>query len=101
MLASEKDPLLLDKKMKNSKVKEYLNMFPDDADFNILIANPKERKLYPVKDIGGINDMGFPVLCVEVGHEQDMDADMIEACEEDERNAENLEGQMELADFPE
>ena len=87
--------------MKNSELKEYLNMFPDDADFSIPIANPQERKLYPVNNIGGINDIGFPVLCVEVGHEQDMDEDMIEACEEDEREAQQLAGQMNITDFPE
>ena len=32
---------------------------------------------------------------------KDEDEDMATACEEDERNAENLAGQMEITDFPE
>ena len=30
-----------------------------------------------------------------------MDAELVAACEEDERNAENMDGQMEITDFPE
>ena len=45
--------------------------------------------------------MGQPVFCVTVGEAKDMDEDMVAACEEDERNAENLAGQMEISDFPE
>ena len=87
--------------MKNYEIKEYLNTFPDDADFIILIANIKERKLYPIRSIKYITDLDCPVLCIDVGHEQDMDVDMIEACEEDEKKAQQLDGQMDIADFPE
>lgn len=45
--------------------------------------------------------MEQPVFCVTVGEEKDMDSDMIAAREEDERNADNLSGQMEITDFPE
>lgn len=88
--------------MSNKELKEYLNMFPDDAVFGVLIANPKERKLYPVENLlGGIIDAGHPILCIEVGHELDMDSEMIAACEEDEREAQQLAGQMDITDFPE
>ena len=30
-----------------------------------------------------------------------MDVEMVAACEEDERNAENIKGQMDITDFPE
>lgn len=86
--------------MKNSELKEYLNTFPDDTDVSVIIANPKKRKIYPVREYGAITDAGQPVFCLEVG-EQDMDSEMIAAAEEDERNAEQLKGQMEIADFPE
>ena len=36
-----------------------------------------------------------------VGEAKDMDSDMVAACEEDERKADNLSGQMEITDFPE
>ena len=87
--------------MKNSKLKEYLNTFSDDANVVLLLANPMKRKLYDVERVDFITDMEQPVFCVTVGEAKDMDADMVTACEEDERNAENLAGQMEITDFPE
>lgn len=36
--------------MKNSELKEYLNTFPDDAEVSVIIANPKEKKRYPLED---------------------------------------------------
>ena len=87
--------------MKNSELKEYLNTFPDDADISLILANPRKRKLYEVERIDFITDIGQPVFCVTVGEAKDMDEDMVTACEEDERNAENLAGQMEITDFQE
>ena len=87
--------------MKNSELKEYLNTFSDDADMSLILANPRKRKLYEVERVDFITDMGQPVFCVTVGEAKDMDEDMVAACEEDERNAENLAGQMEITDFPE
>lgn len=87
--------------MKNSELKKYVNRFPDDAPVSIILANPRKRKLYECVDAMCITDMGQPVFCIDVGEGSDMDADMIAACEEDERNAENLAGQMEITDFPE
>ena len=87
--------------MKNSELKEYLNMFSDDADISLILANPSKRKLYEVERVDFITDMEQPVFCVTVGEAKDMDSDMVAACEDDERNAENLSGQMEITDFPE
>ena len=87
--------------MKNSELKKYLNTFSDDADMSLILANPRKRKLYEVERIDFITDIGQPVFCVTVGEAKDMDEDMVTACEEDERNAENLAGQMEITDFPE
>ena len=87
--------------MKNSELKEYLNTFSDDANVVLLLANPMKRKLYEVERVDFITDMEQPVFCVTVGEAKDMDEDMVAACEEDERNAENLAGQMEITDFPE
>ena len=87
--------------MKHSELKEYLNTFPDDADISLILENPRKRKLYEVERVDFITDMGQPVFCVTVGEAKDMDTDMVTACEEDERNAENLAGQMEITDFPE
>ena len=87
--------------MKNSELKEYLNTFSDDANVVLLLANPMKRKLYEVERVDFITDMEQLVFCVTVGEAKDMDSDMVAACEEDERNAENLAGQMEITDFPE
>ena len=87
--------------MKNSELKEYLNTFPDDADICLILANPMKRKLYEVERVDLITDMGQPVFCVTVGEAKGMDSDMVAVCEECERNADNLSGQMEITDFPE
>ena len=42
-------------------------------------------------------DFERPVFIIDVGKESDMDADAVKACEEDE----NVEGQMEIENFPE
>ena len=101
MLASGKDVFTPKKEMKNSELKEYLNTFQDDADISLILANPRKRKLYEVERVDFITDMEQPVFCVTVGEAKDMDEDMAKACEDDERNAENLAGQMEITDFPE
>lgn len=89
------------KKMTNKELKEYLNTFPDDAQVSFILANPRKRKLYENANTFGITDQGQPVFCIEVGEEKDMDAEMVEACEADEKAADNLEGQMDISDFPE
>lgn len=87
--------------MKNRELKEHLNTFPDDVDVSLILANPRERKLYECVDAICITDQGQPIFCIDVGQSSDMDEGMVAACEEDERNAEQLDGQMEITDFPE
>ena len=41
------------------------------------------------------------MFCIEVGEEKDMDVEMVAACEENEKSADDLEGQMRIEDFPE
>lgn len=91
----------LKEEMKNKELKEYLNRFPDDADVSIVLANPRKRKRYEVVNVTAITDIGQPAFLIDVGNELDMDAEMIAACEEDERNSGNPEGLMEITDFPE
>lgn len=87
--------------MKNSELKEYLNTFPDDENVSFLIADPRGRKLYRWEQIDLITDMAFPVLGIIVGAASDMDGGMVEVCEECEREAQQLEEQMNITDFPE
>lgn len=84
-------------KMKNSELKKYLNGFPDDAPISVILANPRKRKLYEVKDILYIADMGQPVFCIDVEKEKDMDAEMVAVCKE----SEEIDGQMSTDDFEE
>lgn len=87
--------------MTNRELKEYLNTFPDDAEIRLILANPRERKLYEVENAFGITDVPNPIFCIDVGKESDMDAELVQACEEDERDAEKLVGQMNITDYPE
>lgn len=87
--------------MKNSELKEYLSNFPDDAPVSIICANPRVRKLYELKDVMFVTDQGQPLILIDIGKESDMDAEMIAACKEDEKSADDLEGQMQIEDFPE
>lgn len=87
--------------MTNKELKEYLNTFPDDAPVSFILANPRKRKLYENTNTFGITDQGQPVFCIEVWEEKDMDAEMVAACEADEKAADDLEGQMDISDFPE
>lgn len=87
--------------MTNKELKEYLNTFPDDASVSFILANPRKRKFYENINTFGITDQGQPVFCIEVGEEKDMDVEMVAACEENEKSADDLEGQMRIEDFPE
>lgn len=78
-----------------------MNIFQDDAPVSIICVNQRERNLYELKDVMFVTDQGQPLILIDVGEESDMDEDMVAACEEDERNADDLEGQMQIEDFPE
>lgn len=88
-------------KIKNSELKEYVNSFPDDAPVSIICANPRKRKLYKLENVMWVTDQGQPLILIDIGKESDMDAEMIAACKEDEKSADDLEGQMQIEDFPE
>lgn len=87
--------------MKNSELKEYVNSFPDNAPVSIILANPRKRKLYKLDSVMVVTDQGQPLILIEVGEETAIDAELVEACEECERDADDLEGQMQIEDFPE
>lgn len=75
--------------MENKKLKEYLDEFKDDAALHVIVANPQDRKIYVPYELNMICDKGQkdPVLCIEVGQPQDMDAELVEAAMEDGRAA--------------
>lgn len=76
-------------------------MFPNDTDVSIIVANHKERKRYEWEQVDFITDVGFPVFGIIVGKEFDMDEEEAAICEECEKEAQQLAGQMNITDFPE
>ena len=90
---------VLEMKMRNSELQDYLSKFPDDADVNYLLANPRERKLYECVNVFGVIDAPNPLFCIDVGNPSDMDEEIVAACDYDERNADQIEGQMDIIDF--
>lgn len=87
--------------MKNGDLKKYLDEFQDDAEVSMVLANPKERKLYEAVDILVVTGENNPILCICVGKESEMDEELQTAVEEDEKSSENLPGQMDITDYPE
>lgn len=77
--------------MENRELKEYLAEFADNALVSIVIANPKKRKVYISKECFLLEDeeIGQPVLCIQIVEERDMDEDERKTAEEDEREAKN------------
>lgn len=67
-----------------------MNTFPDDAEISVIIANPKEKKRYPLEDYHGITDLEGPVFLLEVGKPENL---------EEEKDV-NIPGQMEFRDIP-
>lgn len=82
----------------NAELQEYLANYSRKEDVSILIASPKERKLFKCDKVFFITDHEAPVICIEVGESVDMDAQMVAVCEECENDV--LEGQMEISDYP-
>lgn len=72
--------------MTNKELKKYLDNFPDDAPISVLLANPRERKLYELVDAFCVIDTPNPTFCIDVGVEMPMDEELAAACEEDEQN---------------
>lgn len=64
---------------------EYLERYSEDSVVGVLVANAPARKIYPVTELSCITDLEYPVFFIEVGASQNMNEEMIEACEEDER----------------
>lgn len=73
--------------MSNKELIEYLQQYPDNAIPSFIVANTKDRKYHETVNVMCITDMETPVFCIEVGPAQDMDEDMVQACEEDEKQS--------------
>lgn len=73
--------------MENRELKEYLAEFADNALVSIVIANPKKRKVYIPEECSLLEDeeIGQPVLCIQIAEEREMKEDEIKAAEEDEK----------------
>lgn len=69
--------------MEAKKLIEYLQTFDGSQQAVFIVANPKDRKRYPVNAMGCITDMGQPVIVLEVAGEEELDEEM-GGTEEDE-----------------
>ena len=85
-------------KMSNAELQTYLANYSGKEDVSILLASPKERKLYKCDKVFVITDYETPLICIEVGESVDMNAQMVAVCEKCENDV--LEGQMEISDYP-
>lgn len=79
--------------MNKKELIDYLNIFPEDAQISVIIANTKERKLYEIVDYFGITDVENPAFFINIGKSTDMDLDV--------DKAEEIKGQMSFTDFQE
>lgn len=84
--------------MSNAELQTYLANYSRKEDVSILLASPKERKLYKCDKVFVITDYETPLICIEVGESVDMNAQMVAVCEKCENDV--LEGQMEISDYP-
>ena len=78
--------------MENKLLKEYLGEFNEDSDVSIIIANPKDRKMYKSEIMFMIapedeEEKEGPVICIEVGQPRDMDKEEPEMAMDVEREA--------------
>lgn len=91
-MRTEKISLLRVRKMENKLLKEYLGEFNEDSDVSIIIANPKDRKMYKPEIMFMIapedeEEKEGPVICIEVGQPRDMDKEEPEMAMDVEREA--------------
>lgn len=80
------------KEMTNENLIEYLEMFGKDSGVSIIVANPKDRKIYkPEKAIMIVpedeEEKEGPAICIEVGPPRDMDEEELKMTMDDEREA--------------
>ena len=87
--------------MTNLEVQEYLKKYPDDASVSIIVANTKRRKVYEPKAALILTDAKIPAIVIDIENERKMHDEETAVCEECERDAENIKGQMDISDFPE
>ena len=74
--------------MKVKELKEYLGRWPENEHIHLLAVKPKDRILWPSDHIRVITvDSEVPVIGVELGEAKPMDAEMMQAAEEDEAAA--------------
>ena len=61
--------------MKNKELQEYLQLFPEDAQVGVILANFKKRKFYQVAEIGcAINpELKAPIIEIAVGNEKNFE----------------------------
>lgn len=77
--------------MVKRELKEYIDLFSDDTEVSVIIADIKTRKRYPITGHHGITDLDGPTFLLEIGKPEPLD----------EMVNNTIPGQIGLEDFPE
>lgn len=74
----------LSREMENRELKEYLEIYKDDAKVSVIVANPEDRKVYTPEAVLLMKDeeVHQPCFIVRVGAARDMDEDIAREVEE-------------------
>lgn len=73
--------------MSTGELIEYLQEFPKESDFRVLVVNTEARQKHEVKKFFAITEVTMPVFGLIIGSAEPMDEDEKAACDEDEREA--------------
>ena len=74
----------LSREMENRELKEYLEIYKDDAKVSVIVANPEDRKVYMPEAVLLMKDeeVHQPCFIVKVGAAREMDEDIAREVEE-------------------
>lgn len=74
----------LSREMENRELKEYLEIYKDNAKVSVIVANPEDRKVYTTEAVLLMKDeeVHQPCIIVKVGAAREMDEDIAREVEE-------------------
>lgn len=76
--------------MKTKELIEYLKMFDEDCEVNMIAIDPKKRIKYNIGNVIMITDAGLPVFGIELNGEHDFEEDETAMAEECEAEAQEV-----------
>lgn len=64
--------------MRKSELQAYLKGFRRDGEVAVIVVDSRGRNRYPVRGITRVKDMGDPVIIIDVGNPENLDAENLE-----------------------